>query len=104
MDLIILEGLDITINLAEIAMLKAIKIDNPTYIPAIPSKEIKEVGGVTYFERTEITLRCGEKMLVELPYSDFILVVKKWMSVSGGMKEETKGTKDGSGKVGKSKK
>ena len=42
MDLVIIEGLDITINLAEIALMKAIKVDNPHYIPAIPHMEVKE--------------------------------------------------------------
>ena len=109
MDLVIIEGLDITINLAEIAMMKAIKIDNPTYIPAIPHKDVKEQGGSPYFEKTEITLKCGEKILVELPYSDFVLVIRKWMSIGqeeGSTKTKTKpkGKANASSKVDKAKK
>ena len=99
MDLIILEGLDITIDLSEIAMMKGIKIDNPTYIPAMPDKGIVEQGGAPYFEQTEITLRCGESVVVELPYSQFVMVIKKWMTVNGGMNRGNTGDTDESSTV-----
>lgn len=97
MDLIILEGLDITIDLSEIAMMKGLKIDNPLYIPAIPDKHITEQGGLPYFQHTEITLKCGEKVIIELPYSQLVLVIKKWMTINGGMNKQ--GESDGNSEV-----
>ena len=81
MDLVIIEGLGITINLAEIALMKAIKIDNPHNIPAIKRLGVKEQGGPPFYEKTEITLKSGETVVVGLPYSDMVLVVKRWMSI-----------------------
>lgn len=111
MDLVIIEGLDITINLAEIALMKAIRVDNPHYIPAIPRMEIKEQGGQPYFEKTEITLKSGEKVVIELPYSDMVLVIKKWMSIGQEQPPQVtpkapkpKGKANASRKVDKTKK
>ena len=57
MDLMILEGLNIALDLSEIAMAKGVQIDNPRHIPAMPSKGIKQSGGAPYFDFTEVTLK-----------------------------------------------
>ena len=94
MDLIILEGLNVTIDLSEIAMMKQELVNNPNHIPAIESKGIKESGGEPYYDYTEITLKCGEKMLLKLPYNQMVTVIKKWMSVNGGYAQDTGSGKD----------
>jgi hypothetical protein len=101
MDLVILEGLNITVNLAEIATIKTLQVDNPRYIPAIPDKNVKEQGGPPYFEFTEVTLKSGKEVVLEIPYATFILIVKKWMTDAGGVNinKENEEAQDGSGEV-----
>jgi hypothetical protein len=100
MDLVILEGLNITVNLAEIAAIKTLQVDNPRYIPAIPEKNVKEQGGQPYFEFTEITLKSGKEIVLEIPYTTFLAVVKGWMSKAGGVDlNKVEDEEDGSSEV-----
>ena len=80
MDLLILDGLDITIDLSEIAAMKGLRIDNPTYIAAMPTKGIPEQNFPPYYSKTEVILKSGEKILLDVAYSQMVLVIKKWLS------------------------
>jgi hypothetical protein len=107
MNLMILDRLNITIDLSEIAMAKAVQIDNPRYIPAMPEKGVKASGGLPYFDFTEVTLKSGKEVMLEMQYVQFIAVVKQWMIDTGGVdfnKEESTTDGNKSGKVDNSEK
>jgi len=84
MDLLILEGLEVTIDLAEIAMMKGLRMDNPRYIPAMPDKGVPEQNTPPYYSKTEIVLKSGEKVVMDVAYAQMVNVVKTWISGQPG--------------------
>ena len=91
MDLLILEGLEITLDLAEIAVMKGVRVDNPRYIPPMPEKGIPEQNYPPFFSKTEIVLKSGEKMVLDVAYAQMVNVVKTWIANQPGPEPEPEG-------------
>lgn len=88
MDLLILDGLEITLDLSEIAAMKGIRIDNPKYIPAMPSKNVPEQNLPPFFSKSEIILKSGEKMVIDVAYAQMVNVLKTWIAQQPGPEPE----------------
>lgn len=65
-----IEELQFQIDKNEIASFIGYKVDNPTYIPPLKSKGIKEEG-VPFFEHVEIVYKSGYIKTIAYPYEKF---------------------------------
>ncbi len=65
-----IDYLKVEIDRNEIALIKEVKIDNPHYIPAMPSKGINEKGN-PYFVQTQLVLKSGYVEMLDISYKHF---------------------------------